>query len=201
MVWLRANPRPVWVALAAQMAGLSLVWLVVARSARLPPFGPWTGRAVALGLVAVAVAVVWGVAARWAIGPRLERRGDRLRVRFAAGTTIDIPVADVECFFLGSDRVEGRGPSAAAAHRVGTLVMRIAERAAEGHAARIGASVRPAWAPWMRWARWQDGAIVFDGRWCEPLDAELGRRLSGLLVAARRESAGSADGGPGERRP
>jgi len=96
MVWLRANPRPVWVALAAQMAGLSLVWLVVARSARLPPFGPWTGRAVALGLVAVAVAVVWGVAARWAIGPRLERRGDRLRVRFAAGTTIDIPVADVE---------------------------------------------------------------------------------------------------------
>ena len=74
----------------------------------------------------------------------------------------------------------------AISHRVGTLVMRVAERAADWQA-------RPTFVPW---GTWSDGAIVFDGRWCAPLSVELARQLSGKLVAAKRAAAARAAGSP-----
>jgi len=174
-IWLRGNARPAALLVAAALAaGTGLVVLAV-----LPPT-----RAVAMP-VAIAFALVAGplVAAvsLAAVQPRLARRGGVLRVRLAPLAAHDVPLEIVECFFIGSHVLpapDGRDDQPG--QRVGTLVMRIAERAAAWQA-------RPTFAAWGTWA---EGAVVFDGRWCEPLSVELARRLSGRLVEAKRESAG-----------
>jgi hypothetical protein len=102
-------------------------------------------------------------------------------VRLAPFVAHDVPLEFVECFFMGSHVLPGAdGRDDLPGRRVGTLVMRIAERAAAWQA-------RPTFAPWGTWA---EGAIVFDGRWCEPLSVELARSLSGRLVDAKRAAAG-----------
>lgn len=195
-VWLRANPRPVWLAAAAQWGGLAIVWLLVAGLAGWPPFGPWSGAAVGAAALAAVLAIAVGIIARAALLPRVERRGDRLRVRVAPGRTADLPVATVECFFLGSDALAGEPSASPATHRVGTLVIRCAERDAAACAALVegppaaGTTAPGGHAPGA-WGRWQDGAVVLDGRWCEPLSVDLARRLSGLLVEARRDVLGA----------
>jgi len=116
-------------------------------------------------------------------------------VRLAAGRPHVVPVGAVECFFLGSDPLAATrgGETPAASHRVGTLVMRIAERDAERWRPAMG---RGGW-PWATpWGRWEDGAIVLDGRWCERLSADAARRLSGLLIEARREALSADQGTP-----
>jgi hypothetical protein len=206
-VWLRANPRPVWVATLAQVVGVGGAWALVSALARLPPWGPWSGPAVGLGLVALGLVGACLANAWLALRPRLEQRAGRLRVRLAAGTVTDLPVDVVECFFLGSDPVVAARPRATPGpapgdapptHRVGTLVMRIAERAVARHAPPQ--ADRPE--PWSSggavggvWGRWEDGAIVIDGRWCEPLTVELAKRLSARLIEARREATATATAG------
>lgn len=188
VVWLRANARPVWLATLAQLAVVGAVWVLIALVAGLPPWGPWSWRAVVVDLVAVGLAIGALVTAWCSLLPRLQRCGGRLRVRLAPGWSHEVPVEVVECFFLGSDSLAADGGGAAdgtaPTHRVGTLVMRIAEREAERWQP---VDTRARW-PWATaWGRWQDGAIVLDGRWCEPLSVDLARQLSGVLVAARRE--------------
>ena len=173
-IWLRGNARPACLLVGAALAtGTGLAILAV-----LPPT-----RAVAMP-VAIAFALVAGplVAGLALAGsqPRLARRGGVLRVRLAPLVAHDVPLESVECFFMGSHVLpapDGRDDQPG--RRVGTLVMRIAERAAAWQA-------RPTFAAWGTWA---EGAVVFDGRWCEPLSVELARRLSGRLVEAKRESA------------
>lgn len=176
-VWLRSNLRPAsLLAAVVAAAGTALVALAV-----------WPPTAVAARPVAIAFAAVAGplvgVLAVAAARPRLCRRGDVLRVRLAPLAAHDLPLEFAECFFLGSQLVsDPEGRDDRPTQRVGTLVVRVAERATAWQA-------RPTFAPWGTWA---DGAIVFDGRWCEPLSPELARRLSGRLVEAKRELAGRA---------
>ncbi|MBU6276409.1 MAG: hypothetical protein KGQ61_07225 [Planctomycetes bacterium] len=192
-VWLRANPRPVWLIAAAQWGGLAIAWLLVAGLVGWPPFGPWSGAAVGAAALAAVLATAVGIIARAALLPRVERRGERLRVRVAPGRTADLPIAALECFFLGSDALAGEPSVSPATHRVGTLVIRCAERDAAACAALVeGAPVGGDGARGTTaWGRWQDGAVVLDGRWCEPLSVDLARRLSGLLVEARRDVLGA----------
>ncbi|MFN9272467.1 MAG: hypothetical protein ACK6DO_05485 [Planctomycetia bacterium] len=181
-VWLRGNVRPVLgLGAVAAIVGAGLTAAVFLAGAQAP--GKWFVSAywlVAAGFVAALAAA--------AMRPRLVHRVDSksdnvLEVRLAPGAAHAVPLEVIECFFMGSQRLE---PAEAVAddqptHRVGTLVMRVAERAEDWQA-------RPTFAPW---GTWQDGAIVFDGRWCEPLSVELARRLSARLVDAKRAVAGS----------
>lgn len=181
-VWLRGNMRPVLgLAAAVAIIGAALAAAVFLGGAT-PP-----GRWLVCGYWLVAAAVVAAFAAA-ASRPRLVHRVDSklenvLEVRLAPGAAHAVPLDVIECFFMGSQRLEPEGAVAEdqPTHRVGTLVMRVAERAKDWQA-------RPTFAPW---GTWQDGAIVFDGRWCEPLSVELARRLSGKLVDAKRAVAGS----------
>ena len=174
-VWLRGNVRPA-VAIAlmtAAASGLALVGLAVAGG---------SGASLRAALAAAAVLVLAALAlVAVASRPRLERRGDAVRVRLAPLVAHDVPLDVVECVFLGSSPL---GPDAAAVpdrptRRVGTLVMRLAERAVEWRK-------RPTF---PSWGTWEDGHIVFDGRWCEPLSLEAARRVSQLLLEAKREAA------------
>lgn len=170
-VWLRGNTRPVIgvVALAAAVA-TGLVWI----GAR-PAAGPL--ERLLLGGLAAAVAVLAGGFVWAAAQPRLARRGDRLVARLAPFAVHEVPLDLVECVFHGSqplDAVAGQPPL-----RVGTIVVRLAERATEWRQ-------RPSFAPW---GTWEDGHIVCDGRWCEPLSVERARAISASLLEAKREVA------------
>jgi hypothetical protein len=189
-VWLRGNVRPVLgLAAVAALVGAGLTAAVLLAGA--PALGKWLVSAywpVAAGLVAALAAA--------AMRPRLVHRIDPrmqsvLEVRLAPGFSHAVPLDVIECFFMGSQRLEPEDAVAddQPSHRVGTLVMRVAERAADWQA-------RPTFTPW---GTWQEGAIVFDGRWCEPLSVELARRLSGKLVDAKRAEAGSQP--PAEQGP
>jgi hypothetical protein len=104
-----------------------------------------------------------------------------LRIRLAPLTAHDVPLEVVECVFPGSNplaEADESGPS----RRVGTIVMRLAERA-------TGWRHRPTFTPW---GTWDDGHVVIDGRWCEPLSLELTRKLGQRILEAKREVAAPA---------
>lgn len=169
-VWLRGNPRPALVLLALALGATAVA--AAALAALHPPAWAAGLVAVACGCCLAGAAAIARVAAR----PRLTRRGSVLEVRLSPLRTERVPLDVVECVFPGSQLLEEGG--AAGDRRVGTLVLRLAERAAEWRS-------RPA-APW---GAWQDGSVVFDGRWCEPLSQPLAQGISAKLLEARREAA------------
>lgn len=175
-VWLRANVRPVVglavvLGLAIGAAGL------VSGLAGTVPWLRWV--VVGGGVFAAALlAAVGRVAAR----PRLARVGDVLEIRLSPAALSRVPLAVVECIFRGTEPLAG-GSDAEPRFRVGTLVVRFAERAAEWRS-------RPTFRPW---GSWSDGHAVIDGRWCEPLSRETVERIAAALLEAKRQAAQGSD--------
>lgn len=173
-VWLRGNLRP-----AALLAGVTVAAGTALAVLALLPQTAALGLPLLIGFAVLAGPVVAGLGLA-AVQPRLSCRGDMLEIRLAPLVVHEVPVELVECFFMGSHVLpDPQGRDNVPTQRVGTLVMRIAERATAWQA-------RPTFTPWGTWA---DGAVVFDGRWCEPLSVELARSLSSRLVEAKRARA------------
>lgn len=180
-IWLRGNVRPAVGLLAAAGAVAAIVVVAIA-------FGQparWLSAVAAVGaaaFVAMAAALAWS-----ASRPRLVRRGPVLEVRLSPLVVHHIPVDVVECVFPGSQSLDGDGePESAVGRRVNTLVLRLAERAVDWKTRPVVAA----------WGAWNDGNVVFDGRWCEPLSASVTREISARLLEARRQAVGV-----GETRP
>lgn len=171
-VWLRGNVRPV--------AGLALSTIVVATAAAVGLVAVGLGSAAWLVAgIAAAVLVAAAVVARAAAAPRLACVADRLEIRLAPGRVERVPLEAVECVFRGSELLpEPGGDEASPRLRVGTLVVRFAERETDWKA-------RPAFRPW---GTWSDGHVVIDGRWCEPLSRETVQRIAADLLAAKRKA-------------
>jgi len=173
-VWLRGNIRPVLglaVVGGLAVAGMWACALLAGASSG------WRWLAAAVSIMIVALVATLAVAAA---RPRLVRRGERLVVRVSPLAVEPVPLDVVECFFPGSNPLDASGEPTCGEHarfRVGTLVMRIAERA-------VGHQRRETFSPWCIW---KDGYVVIDGRWCEPLSPALTRDLAGRLAAAKRE--------------
>lgn len=167
-VWLRSNLRPV-VALAVAAAAIATLAVVMALTLPLPPWA-------AVGLVGLAgvVALAAGCLAWGATQPRLALDGDAVAVRLAPLTVQRVPLGVVECIFRGSEPIAAAGDPPR--FRVGTLVLRLAERATEWRQ-------RPSFRPW---GTWEDGHVVIDGRWCEPLSPESARQIATRLAEAKR---------------
>ena len=126
-VWLRGNVRPA-VAVAASAASVGVVAVAAAVASGMPR--PLVASLTALaGLALVVGGVLIWVASR----PRLARRGDALEVRLMPHSVERVPLEIVECIFRGSEPLPRLGENATAAgFRVGTLVVRLAERAPAG---------------------------------------------------------------------
>ena len=176
-IWLRGNLRPVaWLAAVAAVIAGGCVVAAGLLASSLPSF--LLVAAPACGTAAGIVGTLMSTAAR----PRLERVGDLLRIRLSPTTVEEVPLDAVECFFQGSNPITRSGEPTCgdhAAFRVNTLVMRLAERAADF-------SKRTTFTPW---GTWDDGYVVFDGRWCEPLSPEFARQIGRRLVEAKRSLA------------
>lgn len=182
-VWLRGNVRPV---VACGSIAVALPALAAAVAA-----GCEARAAVvaSLATIAAVMALVLIPLARAAAAPRLVRRGDSLLLRLAPWRTDAVPLGFVECVFPGSqplvgvtlandsDRAAEAGPTPT--RRVGTLVIRFAERAA-------ACRERPTFAAW---GTWRDGHAIVDGRWCAPLTSDEARAISQRLLEAKREAA------------
>ena len=182
-VWLRGNTRPV-----ALVAAGSLILGLLAVGLAWWCAGIGWARAVgafAVILITPSVVVLAVVASR----PRLRRLRDVLEVRLSPVGVQRVPLEVVECVFPGSRPLPPRLGTAArrpADRRVTTVIIRLAERATEWRD-------RPTYAPW---GSWEDGHIVIDGRWSEPLSPERTRLLATRLIAARNGRAGDCGGGP-----
>ncbi|MFM8735614.1 MAG: hypothetical protein ACKOC8_10520 [Pirellulales bacterium] len=172
-VWLRGNARPAIGLLAAMLILASLAVAAVVAAEPLS-WGAWGAAAGAIAAVAAAAGLAWAAAL-----PRLVRRGAVLDVRLSPLAIHRVPLEVVECVFPGSQPLGGDGAEHDATRRVSTLVLRLAERAVDWRSRPVAAA----------WGAWEDGSIVFDGRWCEPLSAHLAREISARLLEARREVA------------
>ncbi|MFN9369118.1 MAG: hypothetical protein ACK6CT_10210 [Planctomycetia bacterium] len=176
--WLRGNLRPAAV-LAALSAALTLIAVAVALvcGAPLILIGALGG---AGGLAVVGAGLLAAAAGR----PRLQLQGSALRVRLAPFAVHDVPLEVVECVFLGSRSLYGMDDTETndGRRRVATLVLRIAERA-------TGWRSRPTT---RAWGTWEDGNVVCDGRWCEPLTAGVVREVAQRLLDAKRAAAAAA---------
>lgn len=173
-VWLKGNVRPALglvLLLTAAVAGGAVIVLL----ANPPVWVAWVTGGVGFLLAVGAAALTWA-----ATQPRIERRGSLLRVRLSPHAAHDVPLEIVECVFLGSQPI-GAADAEAQRLRVGTLVVRLAERAADW---RERSTFKP-------WGSWQDGHVVVDGRWCEPLSLDVARGVSARLVEAKRGLAGT----------
>lgn len=167
-VWLRANPRPAAV-LCAAMAAVAMIAAVLLIAARPPAWG--------IAVVIAACVVGLGVAAAFlwvASQPRLACRGDVLEVRLTPMGVQRVPLEMVECVFPGSQPLGGDDETAE--RRVSTVVLRLAERAVEWRSRPVLSA----------WGSWEEGNVVFDGRWCEPLSQAVARDISARLLEARR---------------
>ena len=124
---------------------------------------------------------------------RIFLKDSELIVRIGPASVERLPLDAVESFFLGSQPLDHSGDPVAsdeAAFRVGTLVVRVAERYGHLASGRRGP-----------WACWEDGYLVVDGRWSEPLVVETLRRINGRLAVAKRQpvvdpcmSSGASEG-------
>jgi hypothetical protein len=177
-VWLRGNIRPGMLALVA----VSVAGAVVIAAAVTSGLSLWI---VCVILAVVALAMANAAVAMWVVSrPRLTRVGAFLEARLAPGVVERVPLEMVECIFRGSDPIVRPGEEDDAAQfRVGTLVVRIAERAMPWHRRT---TFRP-------WGTWDDGHIVIDGRWCEPLSIETVRAVATRLLEAKRVLAAGDD--------
>jgi hypothetical protein len=119
--------------------------------------------------------------AAWVVSrPRLAHAGNAIEVRLAPGQVERVPLEIVECIFRGSDPIVRPGDAEAPPQfRVGTVVVRLAERAKAWHQ-------RPTFS---QWGTWDDGHIVIDGRWCEPLTRETVQAIASRLLEAKRQVA------------
>jgi len=165
-VWLRANPRPAAVlfAVTAAVVAAAAAVLIAVR----PP--AWS---IAVMVIACLIGLMVAAAFLWAASrPRLARRGGTLEVRLSPLSVQRVPLEVVECIFPGSQPL-GAGDETAN-RRVSTLVMRLAERAVECRTRPVAAAG----------GSWEDGNVVFDGRWCEPLSQAIARDISARLLEA-----------------
>jgi len=168
-VWLRGNRRPA-LALGGALAALAVAAVAAVLVVRPPlAIACLVAGAAAVGLL-VAAGFVWA-----ASQPRLVRRGDALEIRLSPLGVERVPLEVVECVFPGSQPLAA--DDGTADRRVGTLVLRLAERATAWRSRPVARA----------WGAWDDGNVVFDGRWCEPLSQALARDLSGRLLEARRQ--------------
>ena len=168
-VWLKPNRRVLILAMIAPLviaiAGTVLAW-------SLGGAANWFGAAIVV-IAFVLIAVLAGQYAR----PRLAVRNDELLVYLRLTSPLAVPLAIVECVFLG--RPETQLAIGQQTSRMVSLVIRLAESATQ-YKER---AVKPAL------GRWVDGYITIHGAWCEPLTLDLAQRINSKLREAQRRQA------------
>jgi hypothetical protein len=176
--WLKPNQRALWFACLppALLAALGLGLVGATWSA-----AQFVWQALGVGLMLVAVALI-GLLVRQLRRPRIAYRDGYVLFYLRSGRPFEVPARLVEAFFLG------QGPARlpvrlGARDETVNLVARLAQRQTEW----AHQSVKPAL------GRWCDGYVTIFGTWCEPLNAELIRRINRRLKEVKSSTAEKID--------
>jgi hypothetical protein len=161
-VWLAPNRRVL--ALASLPVGISggLSAAILAGSA------PTVVRVLAAGLLFVSLVLAVGLWLQW-LRPRIAYRDGEVLFYLRARTPLAVPVEVIEAFFLGQGPAYLPGRSSKT--ETVNLVARLSQRAPKW----AHQEVKPALGQWC------DGYVTIRGTWCEPLTAEVIRRLNRRL--------------------
>lgn len=168
-VWLRPNRRALAMAVVPA-AATSLLGLALARSAA-PSIviAGWTLAAVGIALIA---GLLWQMRR-----PRVAFRDRHVLFYLRAGEPIAVPVEFVEAFFVGQG--PARLPTAANPAETVNLIARISQKAPQW----TQVAVKPALGAWC------NGYVTIRGAWCEPLTAEVIRRINRRLREVHESAA------------
>jgi hypothetical protein len=174
-VWLRTNSRALWFGMIPPA--------IVAVAGLLMSIGPpgttpaaWM-RAVGLVLLAGGGSLVLLLAVQLR-RPRLAYCDGELLVWLNPGAPARVPIAVVECFWLGQapSMLPGKQHQKT---ETASLVIRLAEHASDWHQRQAKAAL----------GAWCSGYITIRGTWCEPLSISLVNRLNERLAEVTRAAS------------
>ena len=172
-VWLKTNRRALGLGmllpgLFAAVCATALAWSIITGKS-------WLLQLLLLTLTAIPL---WMMAELlYAIAhPRIAYDAGELLVFLEPARATRVPIEIVEVMFLGQGPSElpklgGREPDTR------NVIIRLAESATEWK----HRNVRPTFGHWC------EGYITIRGAWCEPITADLMRKLNHRLVEVRRE--------------
>jgi hypothetical protein len=184
-VWLKTNRRALVLGMilpgmVAIGCGAALAWSVLNGK-------PWFVQLLLLTLTAVPLWML-GELIYAAFQPRLAYDAGKLLIFLEPARAARVPIQIVEVMFLGQGpselpKLKGREPETQ------NVVIRLAESASDWK----HRSVRPAFGHWC------EGYITIRGAWCEPITADLMRRLNHRLAEIHRERKVPASEGSDEQ--
>ncbi|MCI0332461.1 MAG: hypothetical protein L0228_04470 [Planctomycetes bacterium] len=164
--WLQPNRRAIWFGcipplLIAAVGG----WMAIPPSGSSRNVWNWIGVALVIVACAVLAALV-----RQLTRPRIAYHDGHVLFNLRSGPPIAVPVEVVEAFFLGQGPANLPGDFRQQEKTV-NLVARLAQRQSDW-AHRV---VKPAF------GNWSEGYVTVRGTWCEPLNADVVRRINRRL--------------------
>jgi hypothetical protein len=168
-VWLRPNRRAIWFGCLPPLAIAALgAWLVAALPGESDRVGRWLGVALFVAGLTLAAALFAQL-----LRPRVAYGEGQVLFYLRSGPPIAVPVGVIEAFFVGRGRVPL--PGLFNKQETMNLVARISQRATEWACQDVKQSL----------GNWCDGYVTIRGLWCEPLEADLIRRLNRRLAEVK----------------
>src|SRR4051812_18865631 len=178
-VWLKTNRRALVLGMLLPgvlvlCCGAALAWSIASGKS-------WILELLLLTLTAVPLWML-GELIYAAFQPRISYYAGELLVFLEPARATRVPINIVEVMFLGQGpselpKLNGREPETQ------NIVIRLAESATEWR----HRSVRPAFGHWC------EGYITIRGAWCEPITADLMRKLNHRLAEIHRQGQTQAD--------
>jgi len=172
-VWLKTNRRALALGMIlpgiiALVCGTALAWSIVSGKSSIVQLVLLTLTAVPLWMMGELVYAIFQ--------PRIGYDAGDLLVFLEPARATRVPISIVEVMFLGQGpselpKLKGREPETQ------NVVIRLAESAGDWK----HRSVRPAFGHWC------EGYITIRGAWCEPITADLMRKLNHRLAEIHRQ--------------
>lgn len=169
-IWLKTNRRAILFGCAPPLAVvLAGGWLAAGSdpSSR----GRWYG----IILLAIGIGLIFMLLQQLR-RPRVAFRNGDVLFYLRRGAPIAVPMEIVESFFAGQS--PAHLPVVSKQPQTANLIARLSQR----HKEWAQQTVKPALGQWC------DGYVTIRGTWCEPLDAEVIRRLNRRLKEAKDEA-------------
>jgi hypothetical protein len=169
-IWLKPNRRAVGFACVPPVL-LGAIGLGMLTGAPAADRYVWRGIG---ALLMFAAATLIAMLIRQLLRPRIAYRDGHVLFYLRSGRPFEVPAQFVEAFFLGQGPAKLPG-SVAKQEETINLVARISQRQTEWAQQLVKPSL----------GRWRDGYVTIRGTWCEPLGAELIRRLNRRLTEVK----------------
>jgi hypothetical protein len=172
--WLRPNRRAILFGSVPPLVVAAMgAWLTLALGESASNFWRWLG----IFLIVASLPMI-GIMLSQLRHPRIAYHGGMVLFYVRVGQPIAVPVGVVESFFFG------QGPAHLPAVTKQPQTVNLIARLSQRHTEWARQKVQPSLGSWC------DGYVTIRGTWCEPLNAELIRRINRRLKEVKNEIEG-----------